>query len=139
MVSCLIGTEKHSCLPTDIDVIKWAQRLRELRETMWQLQGPAAVFSYRLDALCLSLCPYLHIGRVVINLSPYAFQECFLLKKAIIYSYGKSEMKPRWKLTLVDQACCLQVPQCTTKLGPEDRPNDGCNSKMTGVVSSCQC
>lgn len=40
MVSCLIGTEKHSCLPTDIDVIKWAQRLRELREMMWQLQGP---------------------------------------------------------------------------------------------------
>lgn len=45
-------------------------------------------------------------------------------------------MKPRWKLTLVDQACCLQGPQCTTKLGPEDPPNDECNSKMTGIISS---
>lgn len=89
MVSCLIGTEKHLCLPTDIDVIKWAQRLRELRETMWQLQGPAAIFPHRLYALCHSLCPYLHIGRVVISLSPYAFHECFLFKKQLFILMGK--------------------------------------------------
>lgn len=64
------------------------------------------------------------------------FRSPFVSCPKLMEDRGKSWVKAqtpkaRWKLTVVNQACCLQVPQHTTKPGPGDPRNDGCNSKMT--------
>lgn len=47
--------------------------------------------------------------------------------------------KVRWKLTVVNQACCLQMPQCTTKPGPgETHVMTGVTVKwLWGITASC--